>query len=163
MQTLSLGVPQLSACLGPLLRAQLFYDLSLIISSLLCWLPWIVNFHLQWSWKTDSKLLLWSDRKGWEDVASDADEDLESDEGQMEGIPDEAEESASGKDHLGDEAIPVTNCLFCPHHSSSLMKNVAHMTKVHSFFIPDIEYLVDLRGLIQYLGTSVGSSLLFIR
>ncbi|KAJ6661419.1 hypothetical protein lerEdw1_015048 [Lerista edwardsae] len=94
--------------------------------------------------------------EGWEDVDSDEDEDLESEEGQMEGIPDEAEERASGKDHLGNEAIPVTNCLFCSHHSSSLMKNVAHMTKVHSFFIPDIEYLVDLRGLIQYLGEKVG-------
>lgn len=92
----------------------------------------------------------------WEDVDSDEDEVLEPEE-QMEGIPDEAEESgASGKDHHGSDAIPVTNCLFCSHHSSSLMKNVAHMTKVHSFFIPDIEYLVDLRGLIQYLGEKVG-------
>lgn len=101
--------------------------------------------------------------KDWEDVDSDEDEVLEPEE-QMEGIPDEAEESgASGKDRHGSDAIPVTNCLFCSHHSSSLMKNVAHMTKVHSFFIPDIEYLVDLRGLIQYLGKSMGSSLLITR
>ncbi|XP_053105133.1 cytoplasmic 60S subunit biogenesis factor ZNF622 [Hemicordylus capensis] len=92
--------------------------------------------------------------EGWEDI--DSDEDLESEEGQMEGIPDEAEEGASGQDHLGTDAIPVTNCLFCSHHSSSLMKNIAHMTKAHSFFIPDIEYLVDLRGLITYLGEKVG-------
>lgn len=26
------------------------------------------------------------------------------------------------------------------------------MTKVHSFFIPDVEYLSDLKGLIKYLG-----------
>lgn len=49
-------------------------------------------------------------------------------------------------------ALPVTDCLFCSHHSRSLMKNVAHMTKDHSFFIPDVEFLVDLRGLIRYLG-----------
>lgn len=48
--------------------------------------------------------------------------------------------------------IPVTDCLFCLHHSRSLVKNVAHMTKVHSFFIPDIEFLQDLEGLIHYLG-----------
>ncbi|XP_066481556.1 cytoplasmic 60S subunit biogenesis factor ZNF622 [Tiliqua scincoides] len=95
------------------------------------------------------------DEEDWEDVDSDEGEDLES-EGQMEGIPDEAEESVSEKEHLGNDAIPVTNCLFCSHHSSSLLKNVAHMTKVHSFFIPDIEYLVDLRGLIKYLGEKVG-------
>lgn len=49
-------------------------------------------------------------------------------------------------------SLPVTDCLFCPHHSRTLMKNVAHMTKAHSFFIPDVEFLVDLRGLIRYLG-----------
>ncbi|XP_061445587.1 cytoplasmic 60S subunit biogenesis factor ZNF622 isoform X2 [Rhineura floridana] len=91
--------------------------------------------------------------EGWEDV--DSDEDLDSEE-QVEGNPDEAEESATGNDHLAAGAIPVTDCLFCSHHSSSLMKNLAHMTKVHSFFIPDIEYLVDIRGLIKYLGEKVG-------
>ncbi|KAJ8787998.1 hypothetical protein J1605_022654 [Eschrichtius robustus] len=30
------------------------------------------------------------------------------------------------------------------------------MTKVHSFFIPDVEYLSDLKGLIKYLGEKVG-------
>lgn len=49
-------------------------------------------------------------------------------------------------------SIPITDCLFCSHHSKSLMKNVAHMTKVHSFFIPDVEFLVDIKGLIRYLG-----------
>lgn len=49
-------------------------------------------------------------------------------------------------------SLPVTDCLFCSRHSRSLMKNVAHMTKDHSFFIPDVEFLVDLRGLIRYLG-----------
>lgn len=54
-------------------------------------------------------------------------------------------------------SIPVTDCLFCPHHSRSLLRNVAHMTKEHSFFIPDLEFLVDLRGLVQYLGEKVGA------
>lgn len=49
-------------------------------------------------------------------------------------------------------SIPVTDCLFCSHHSKSLLKNVAHMTKVHGFFLPDVEFLVDLKGLIRYLG-----------
>jgi pre-60S factor REI1 len=30
-----------------------------------------------------------------------------------------------------------------------------HMTEAHSFIIPDIEFLVDLRGLIEYLGEKV--------
>lgn len=78
----------------------------------------------------------------------DSDEELECEEAEA---MDEAEEQAAGGGPLVG-AIPVTDCLFCPHHSSSLMKNVAHMTKVHSFFIPDIEYLSDLKGLIKYLG-----------
>ncbi|XP_042321833.1 zinc finger protein 622 [Sceloporus undulatus] len=92
--------------------------------------------------------------EGWEDV--DSDEELDSEEEETETIPDEAEAGASEQNHPTPDAIPVTDCLFCSHHSSSLMKNVAHMTKVHSFFIPDIEYLVDLRGLIKYLGEKVG-------
>lgn len=54
-------------------------------------------------------------------------------------------------------SIPVCDCLFCPHHSRSLMKNMAHMTTVHSFFIPDLEFLIDLKGLIAYLGEKVGA------
>ncbi|XP_068018079.1 cytoplasmic 60S subunit biogenesis factor ZNF622 [Melanerpes formicivorus] len=88
----------------------------------------------------------------WEDV--DSDEDIGSEE-EMQSVGEE-EEEAETESALALGAIPVTDCLFCPHHSRSLTKNVAHMTKAHSFFIPDIEYLVDLRGLIKYLGEKVG-------
>lgn len=89
--------------------------------------------------------------KDWEDM--DSDEDIGSEE-EMESAGEEEEQAeAEGTPALG--AIPVTDCLFCSHHSRSLTKNVAHMTKAHSFFIPDIEYLVDLRGLIKYLGMPV--------
>ncbi|XP_035416234.1 cytoplasmic 60S subunit biogenesis factor ZNF622 isoform X1 [Cygnus atratus] len=90
---------------------------------------------------------------GWEDM--DSDEDIGSDE-EMESVGEEEEEQAEAESAPAVGAIPVTDCLFCSHHSRSLMKNVAHMTKVHSFFIPDIEYLVDLRGLIKYLGEKIG-------
>lgn len=55
-------------------------------------------------------------------------------------------------DEWVDEPLGVEQCLFCTHSSESLEANVAHMTSFHSFFIPDIEYLVDLDGLISYLG-----------
>ncbi|KAH0618002.1 hypothetical protein JD844_016897 [Phrynosoma platyrhinos] len=48
--------------------------------------------------------------EGWEDV--DSDEELESEEGETETIPDEAEAGASRQDHLTADAIPVTDCLF---------------------------------------------------
>ncbi|KAJ2547274.1 pre-60S factor rei1, partial [Coemansia sp. RSA 1933] len=46
---------------------------------------------------------------------------------------------------------PDSDCLFCMHKSDSLESNIDHMTVAHSFFVPDLEYLVDLRGLIKYL------------
>uniref|UniRef100_A0A9L0REL3 Cytoplasmic 60S subunit biogenesis factor ZNF622 n=1 Tax=Equus caballus TaxID=9796 RepID=A0A9L0REL3_HORSE len=95
------------------------------------------------------------DEDDWEDI--DSDEELECEDAEvMDEVEeqDAEEEEPGGSPRLG--AIPVTDCLFCPHHSSSLVKNVAHMTKVHSFFIPDIEYLSDLKGLIKYLGEKVG-------
>ncbi|XP_031299310.2 cytoplasmic 60S subunit biogenesis factor ZNF622 isoform X1 [Camelus dromedarius] len=95
------------------------------------------------------------DGDDWEDL--DSDEELECEDAEA---MDEEEEQDAEEEEAGVSApvgaIPVTDCLFCPHHSSSLMKNVAHMTKVHSFFIPDIEYLSDLKGLIKYLGEKVG-------
>jgi len=50
------------------------------------------------------------------------------------------------------EALGLEECLFCQHVSDNLEKNIQHMTVEHSFFIPDIEYLVDLEGFISHLG-----------
>ena len=48
--------------------------------------------------------------------------------------------------------LSPVHCLFCSHVASSLEDNLTHMSGKHSFFIPDAEYLVDLTGLIAYLG-----------
>ncbi|XP_019730634.1 zinc finger protein 622 isoform X2 [Hippocampus comes] len=103
----------------------------------------------------------------WEDMDEDGDdeEDLEDmeEEDEDETIEDKEEDSttSSNPQRLAAPAlpgsIPITDCLFCSHHSKSLMRNVAHMTHVHSFFIPDLQYLVDLRGLVRYLGEKVGA------
>ncbi|KAJ3380404.1 hypothetical protein HDU84_005951, partial [Entophlyctis sp. JEL0112] len=51
---------------------------------------------------------------------------------------------------------PKSDCLFChSHKSASLEENVAHMAAVHSFFVPDLEFLVDLEGLVRYLGEKI--------
>ncbi|XP_071753239.2 cytoplasmic 60S subunit biogenesis factor ZNF622 [Centroberyx gerrardi] len=104
-----------------------------------------------------------AEEEDWEDV------DGEDDEDEMEDEDDEEAEEAMDQEE-GDAtatpaphpaalpgSIPVTDCLFCSHHSRSLMKNVAHMTKAHSFFIPDVEFLVDFSGLIRYLGEKIGA------
>jgi pre-60S factor REI1 len=54
------------------------------------------------------------------------------------------------------EAIPVTDCLFCTHHSASVSKNLKHMAQSHTFFVPDMEYVIDVTGLLSYLGGKIG-------
>jgi len=62
-------------------------------------------------------------------------------------------ESDDGSDESwSGEALGLEECLFCQHVSDNLEKNIQHMTVEHSFFIPDIEYLVDLEGFISHLG-----------
>lgn len=51
--------------------------------------------------------------------------------------------------------IAKNDCIFCPHHSEDFVENVKHMSSVHSFFIPDTEYITDLEGLLLYLGEKV--------
>ena len=51
--------------------------------------------------------------------------------------------------------LQPTQCLFCPEASSTLTDNLSHMSSAHSFFVPDVEYLVDLTGLITYLGEKI--------
>ncbi|KAK2586378.1 hypothetical protein KPH14_010665 [Odynerus spinipes] len=66
-------------------------------------------------------------------------------------------ESVDSEEWLEDTDNPITNnnCLFCNHHSRSMVRNLKHMTEAHSFFIPDLEYCVDIRGLLTYLGEKI--------
>lgn len=60
-------------------------------------------------------------------------------------------------DGVVSENNPITNnkCLFCSQSSENLLENIKHMSNSHSFFIPDIEYLVDMKGLLVYLGEKI--------
>ena len=51
--------------------------------------------------------------------------------------------------------LSPNHCLFCTQVSGSLDDNLNHMSNTHSFFIPDAEYLVDIVGLITYLGEKI--------
>ncbi|KAJ2382868.1 pre-60S factor rei1 [Coemansia sp. RSA 2611] len=50
---------------------------------------------------------------------------------------------------------PDADCIFCPHQSDSFESNMEHMSLAHSLFVPDLEFIVDLRGLIKYLADKV--------
>ena len=52
--------------------------------------------------------------------------------------------------------ISPLQCLFCSVPTSkSIDENVSHMASAHSFFIPDLEYLTDLSGLLSFLGERI--------
>ncbi|VDM95524.1 unnamed protein product [Thelazia callipaeda] len=55
------------------------------------------------------------------------------------------------------KAISNTVCLFCNHVSRNLETNLQHMSKSHGFFLPDVEFCVDISGMLHYLGLKVGS------
>lgn len=73
---------------------------------------------------------------------------------------DKVDDDQSGDDdddeEIEEDTLEVTDCLFCPHRSVSLEDNMKHMTRSHSFFIPDLEFVVDLKGLVTYLCEKVG-------
>merc|ERR1712002_895265 len=74
---------------------------------------------------------------------------------QMNTNEDSDDDAESMEDWSGD-ALGIEECLFCSKISETLEDNLAHMSRVHSFFIPDIEYVCDLPSLITYLGQKVG-------
>lgn len=78
---------------------------------------------------------------------SDEWEDVEEEEIEEDDIEAEDEES---------EAIPQTCCLFCSRESPSIEENLKHMSKSHSFFIPDLDYVTDIEAFLIYLGAKVG-------
>lgn len=59
------------------------------------------------------------------------------------------------EEYSDNNPILQNNCLFCSNHSATMTKNLKHMIVAHSFFIPDVEYVVDVKGLLSYLGEKV--------
>jgi hypothetical protein len=60
----------------------------------------------------------------------------------------------------GGEEEPVlalVDSLFDQHRAESLEANVAYMAQQHSLFLPNVEYLTDLEGLVRHLQLKVGN------
>ncbi|KAF9419269.1 hypothetical protein HW555_004196 [Spodoptera exigua] len=95
--------------------------------------------------KDPSKFVIVSaDDSGDEDIETDSEiEELDSDEWE--------ECRIKGSDSL----IKPRDCLFCGHHSKNIVKNLKHMSEAHSFFIPDVEYCINIKELLLYLGEKI--------
>lgn len=64
----------------------------------------------------------------------------------------DTESVISAVDHLH---LSQDLCLFCNMVHSDFESNLKHMTLVHGFFLPDIEYLEDAPGLVLYLAQKI--------
>lgn len=109
-----------------------------------------VNFHsifIKFSLNINNLVSESSDAKSKDSKVDSMDVEIDSDS--------EIEDLDS--DEWDETVNPIDNndCIFCLHHSKNFIKNLEHMTIVHSFFIPDIEYCTDLTGLLRYLGEKI--------
>lgn len=88
--------------------------------------------------------IVFTKKSSTEDISNKIEEEIETDSDV---------ESLDSDEWLEDSKYHIyeNNCLFCNHHSKSLMCSMKHMMKNHSFFVPDLEYCVDLSGLLEYL------------
>lgn len=60
-------------------------------------------------------------------------------------------------DQMLSKVVKSTKCLFCDKENLNIKKNLDHMNSNHGFFIPEEKYLIDLEGLMEYLGFKVGA------
>lgn len=57
---------------------------------------------------------------------------------------------------------PALSCVFCSSTSESLDSNLQHMLRVHSFCVPDIEFVRDIERLLEYLQDKVHVGLMCV-
>ena len=87
---------------------------------------------------------------------SNEDEWRDIDEVDGETLPDEDYTDEEVQEMLAN-VVQDDTCLFCNFKSANRKRNVEHMDSMHGFFIPEDRYLIDLEGLLEYLGFKVGA------
>lgn len=93
---------------------------------------------------------------GEEDDDDDLDEDWEDIEEDNEDFLDEEYDEEEAAEMLA-RVVKSDTCLFCDKKSSNIAGNLHHMSLTHGFFIPEDQYLIDLEGIMEYLGFKVGA------
>ncbi|WRT65060.1 uncharacterized protein IL334_002002 [Kwoniella shivajii] len=88
-------------------------------------------------------------------LESDDDDIGESSDSQSEDHDEEEEGDFAERIAKARRRIQPTDCLFCQRNQDSINDNLMHMAKLHSFFIPDQDILIDIGGLLSYLGEKV--------
>lgn len=75
-------------------------------------------------------------------------------------LPDNATDEqvdAAIEEHLKNNKnrLQISDCLYCPKKFETLQQNLEHMHSQHSFYIPDVDCLTDLDGLMRHLADKV--------
>ena len=105
-----------------------------------------------------------------EEELADISEESDDDEW-IEADPDEVliaddtnvDEAGASKDTMDEDEDDIEDlfdpacCFMCDHENDSIEACMVHMHKYHGFFVPDVEYLKDPKGLLTYLGLKVPS------
>lgn len=93
----------------------------------------------------------------WEEVGSDEELISEATKSLTELNVDEdhdmEEETSEEDDNLF--KLDPSSCFMCDLKHDRIERCIVHMHKKHGFFIPDVEYLKDPKGLLTYLGLKV--------
>ncbi|KAF8400288.1 hypothetical protein HHK36_013585 [Tetracentron sinense] len=63
----------------------------------------------------------------------------------------------ASNDYMDDDEAELdpSNCFMCDLDHDTIESCIVHLHKRHGFFIPDVEYLKDPKGLVTYLGLKV--------
>ncbi|XP_045475860.1 zinc finger protein 622-like [Harmonia axyridis] len=94
-------------------------------------------------------------QKNIRNTKEDVQNNVPKEESDIEEDSDVEEVDSDEWDNDNDNPLDRNQCLFCSHLSDNFYKNLEHMTSFHSFFIPDVEYCIDITGLLRYLGEKV--------
>lgn len=70
-------------------------------------------------------------------------------------VNEHADNDAMDEDDDDSEELDPSCCFMCDQEHGTIENCMVHMHKHHGFFIPDVEYLKDPKGLLTYLGLKV--------
>jgi len=115
------------------------------------------RIHIALSEKQDDEISTYS-RLTTRSCAGDGDSSSDWEEIRHEDLLDEDYDEDEAAELLA-RVIKFDTCLFCDKKSSTIKSNVQHMNLTHGFFVPEERYLIDLEGLLEYLGFKVGAGL----
>lgn len=83
---------------------------------------------------------------------------------EMDGVEEDKEENEEDKEikekkntRPDNHEFKIEECLFCNKLFENLEENLEHMLKLHGFFLPEANSLVDLEGIIKYIGYRIGT------